>query len=310
MTAAAPVGPPAGASRAVVLGAGGWFGRTAAEMLAGAWGGETEERVSLFASRARSIEAGPGITLPIAAIGELASLEPAPGTLLIDCAYPTQEKVDELGVDEYRSTVAGLRETVNAAIERLAPDAMVSLSSGAATRDADAPERTRVYGELKRRDEEELRALCPATGTRLCIARVYAASGPHMTKPLTYALGDLVAQAQAGGPMRVKAAHPVIRSYSLAADILAVAMATALGGDPADPVLFETGGEEVEVGELARRVALQVAGEELPVQRPEMDGSPADRYVGDPALMESLAGRYGIELAGLDAQIRETAGGA
>ena len=303
-------GPLVGASRAVVLGAGGWFGRTAADLLTGAWGEQAPERVSLFASRPRTIEAGPGIDLQIAAIQDLASLEPAPGTLLIDCAYPTQEKVDELGVDEYRRTVAELREKVNAAIERLAPVAMVSLSSGAATCGADAPERTRVYGELKRRDEEELQALCPATGTGLCIARVYAASGPHMTKPRTYALGDLIAQAQAGGPMRVKAAHPVIRSYSLAADILDVATATALGSDPAEPVLFETGGEEVEVGELARRVAIQVAGEELPVERPEMDGSPADRYVGDPSLMESLAGRYGIKPAGLDEQIRETARGA
>ena len=61
MTGAAPAGraggPLAGVSRAVVLGAGGWFGRTAVDLLAGAWGGEAKERVSLFASRPRSIEA-------------------------------------------------------------------------------------------------------------------------------------------------------------------------------------------------------------------------------------------------------------
>ena len=300
-------GQLAGIDRAIVLGANGWFGRTALDLLEEAWGDEAGSRILAFARGEHEVALRSGQPLNVAPMASLESVQPAPGTILIDCAYPTQEKVDDMGVGEYRSSVEALRRLVTGQLERLRPDACVSLSSGAATCGPDAPERTRVYGEMKRRDEEELLELCPRLAVRLCIARVYAASGPHMTKPETYALGDLIAQARAGGPMRVRATRPVVRSYALAADILAVALVAALSADPASPELFETGGEEIEVGDLAVRVSSVVLGEALPVELPDLDGSSPDRYVGDPSRMEELASQQGIELVGLDEQIARTA---
>lgn len=295
--------------RAIILGANGWFGRTAVDILSAAWGNEAGRRLHAFARRHHEIELSSGEVLEVLPISNLADFGPQPATLLIDCAYPTQEKVDDLGVDEYRRNVESLRRLVSAEIERLRPLACVSLSSGAAVAGEDAPERTRVYGAMKRGDEQQLAGLCPSLGVKLCIARIYAASGPHMTKPETYALGDLILQARDGGPLRVRASREVFRSYALASDILTVAMLAALGTSPDRPVLFETGGEEVEVGELARRVATVVAGRELKIERPPVGADPPDRYVGNNHLMEQLAARHEIELAGLDEQIRETADG-
>ena len=300
-------GKLSGVDRAIVLGANGWFGRTALDLLEAAWGDEAGPRILAFARGEHEVHLRSGQVLTVAPMASLGNVPPAPGTILVDCAYPTQEKVDEMGASEYRSSVQELRRLVVGQLERLRPAACVSLSSGAATCGPDAPERTRVYGEMKRRDEEELLELCPRIAVRLCVARVYAASGPHMTKPGSYALGDLIAQARAGGPMRVRAARPVVRSYALAADILAVALAAALSADPDCPEIFETGGEEIEVGDLAVRVSSVVVGEALPVERPDLDGSPHDRYVGDPARMEELASAHGITLAGLDEQIASTA---
>lgn len=298
-----------GVHRAIVLGANGWFGRTAVDILGDTWGKEARERLHLYARGEHEIELRSGETLSVMPIADLAALEPQAGTLLVDCAYPTQEKVDELGIDNYRRTVANLRQLVTGEIERLRPLACVSLSSGAALAGDEAAQRTRLYGAMKREDENQLAAICPALGVKLCIARVYATSGLHMTKPESYALGDLITQARGGGPLRVRADREVFRSYALARDILTVAILAALDASPEDPVVFESGGEEVEVGELARRVALVVAGQDLEIERPPLGSGAPDRYVGDHRLMEEIAADHGIELAGLDAQIRETADG-
>ncbi len=292
--------------RVIVLGASGWFGRTAVDLLDAAYGDDRSTRSALFARRPHKIGVPGGEVLEVRPLAELATLDGGPRTLLLDCAYPTQDQVVALGAGSYVEAVLDLRASVGAALERIRPTACISLSSGAARVVAEgrpAAPRTRIYGAMKRLDELTMLDRCPELGVRLCIARVYAASGPHMTKPGTYALGDLIAQARRGGPLEVRAAHPVRRSYMLAEDVLAIAILAALEADPGAPVLFETGGEVIELGELARRVGVVVCGSELEVRRPRPTGASADEYVGDPTLMEELARAHGVRIASLDEQI-------
>jgi dTDP-glucose 4,6-dehydratase len=160
---------------------------------------------------------------------------------------------------------------------------------------------------MKWLDERQMLEDCPELGVRLCIARVYAASGPHMTKASSYALGDLIEQARAGDAIEIRAPHRVMRSYTLAADALEIAVLTSLGAAPERPELFETGGEQVDLAELARRVSLVVRGEEPELLLAEPDGSADDVYLGDPARIAELADLHGLHLAGLDGQILRTA---
>ena len=70
-----------------------------------------------------------------------------------------------------------------------------------------------------------------------------------------------------------------------------------LGGGPAPLEAFDTAGErEIEVGELAALAASVLGQPEMEILRPALDGTPADRYVGDPAIFNFLARSYGIEL--------------
>ncbi len=296
--------------RVILLGANGWFGRTMVDLLEQAYGDELAERTELFARGPHRVTSSAGRELAVAPLTELGALSARPATLLVDCAYPTQEKVQELGVEAYVDAVGELRAQRLTALEQLRPQACVSLSSGAAKVFADgspAPERTRVYGEMKWRDELRMLELCPELGVGLCIARVYSASGPHMTKAQSYALGDLIEQARAGGPIELRARHRVTRSYTLVEDTLELAVLTSLTTDADRPELFETGGEQVDLAQLARRVSLVIRGEEPELLIAESDGSADDFYVGDPARLAQLAAANGLELTDLDQQIRRTA---
>ena len=175
------------------------------DLLEESYGDELAERTELYARGAHRLTSSEGRDLRVSPLGELGGLSAQPATLLVDCAYPTQEQVTALGAEAYVEVVGELREQRRTALEQLRPEAFVSLSSGAAKLFADGlpiPERTKVYGEMKWLDETQMIATCPELGVRLCIARVYAASGPHMTKASSYALGDLIEQARAEQPDR------------------------------------------------------------------------------------------------------------
>ena len=280
------------------------------DLLEEAYGADLAERTELYARGAHRLTSSEGRDLRVSPLSELGGLSAKPATLLVDCAYPTQEQVTALGPGAYVEVVGELREQRRTALEQLRPEAFVSLSSGAAKLFADGlpiPERTKVYGEMKWLDERQMLEDCPELGVRLCIARIYAASGPHMTKASSYALGDLIEQARAGGAIEIRAPHRVMRSYTLAADTLELAVLASLGTDADRPELFETGGEQVDLAELARRVSLVVRGEEPELLLAEPDGSADDVYLGDPSRIAELADLHGLHLAGLDEQILRTA---
>lgn len=244
----------------------------------------------------------------MAALGDLP--EGAVSTL-IHAGFPTQDQVDHMGEAEYVADVEMLREQMLSALDRLGPTDVIYLSSGAATsveRGLDVAPRTRTYGAAKLDDEQAFREVTTAQGGRLCIVRAFALSGPYMTKPESYALGNMIFQAARRGSVDVRAAHPARRSYMAIDDMLGVAL-HAVGGLPAgETVTFETAGEVVEMGDLASRVLGVMGFDPAAVVRPEFNpGAPADDYLGDPVIVGRLAAAAGVAPASLDDQIAVTA---
>lgn len=296
--------------RVIVTGASGWVGRNAVDLLIREVAEDFTDRVVLSTSRARQLptEAGVVDTIPLSG---LLGLAPSSRTLIIHCGFPTQDQVEVKGEQSYVAAIVRLRDEMQRIIGRLGAVDMVYMSSGAAThveQGASVAHRTRVYGQAKIDDEAAYETAIARSGGRLCTVRAFALSGSYMTKPETYALGSLILQAQRSGGIEVMANRPVRRSYMAIDDMLAIAIHAVHALAAGETRRFETAGEVVEVGDLARRVLVVLGHDPDAVTRPPIDASsPANDYLGDRTMVGALAESAVITPAGLDDQIVMTA---
>ena len=263
-----------------------------------------------FASRER-VEA-PDSGQPLA-VHALHDLPDCPADVLLHFAYVTREFAAERGVEQYVLANLAITGTVLDFIRTRRPGFVGYASSGAA---AAALARgplditTDPYGTLKVMDELALRRAAADAGGRSLVVRVFNVSGPWLTKPAAFALSDIIGQVHAGGPVRIRAGHPVVRSYVDVEDLVSVMIAAALDRSGASDVQVDTAGDvQVEVGDLADAIRRVLGRPDVAVERQFDPGAQADRYVGMAGQFAALAGDLGIPLRDLDEQIARTAQG-
>lgn len=310
--------PPALAARIAgggehfwVTGASGWVGRVTLHLLAGALGKEGFlRRVTCFASAARQVDLDVGFTVETHPLRAMPTSADAP-VILLHLAYPTKDKVADLGVDAFVRTGAAITARVLGVVERAGVKGVFFPSSGAVYGAGGGLETdldSNPYGAMKHIDELALRQCSREVGARCVITRVFSLSGPYMNKRERYVLAHLVDRALNGLPLDLSARRPVRRSYLAARDLAHLALALLLdeGGPP--ECVFDSGGPVVEVGELAEHVRRTLGVGHLPIVRDWDPDAPADDYAGDPEAVSRLAERYDVHLADLTTQILQTAG--
>ncbi len=281
----------------VVTGTGGWLGRAALEMLENALGDAVVERVTVYASAAKAVALRSGRVLQARAFAEL-EREVAPPGLILHFAFLTRGFAQ---ADDYVAVNRWITRTMGGFIERNGAAGIFVPSSGAAYRAG-----RDVYGALKLEDEVVFGDLARRLGFPAAVLRIFNLAGPFINNVNAYALACIIADVAAGRAVNLRADHPVWRSYAHVGDVLNIALAVLLCGLTLD--VCDTAGEvEVEIGELAARVARVLGRTEPEIVRPEWRGGAADYYVGDLAAYQNTARQAGVALHGLDAQIADTA---
>lgn len=295
--------------RVIVTGASGWLGQAALELLIQTFGAGWRERVVALGSRERHWQLRDGTPVmqhPLAAIGTL----PHAPSLLLHFAYLTREKTGQMPIADYIATNRTLSQHVATVGAAVGVERAFVTSSGAvhaALAEAESPDPALLYGRLKLEDEALFERFAHATvGRRVFIARLFNLSGPYINKLDSYALASFIQQARQGR-IAIHAPHPVIRSYTSAANLLGVAFAQLLADSGYPFVRMETAGDsEVEVqalAELVRDVVLPRAS----IDRAPMSGASADRYVGDGQRYRQLLEFFGIAEHSLRQQVTDTA---
>jgi UDP-glucuronate decarboxylase len=291
----------------VITGARGWLGRATVEMLESVFDGDTESRLRLFGSTKGQLDLRSGRRLPVQPLGELATLHVG-AHLFAHFAFATREQVSVLGFSDYTRRNRLVSNCVASHLARNTTAGLLYISSGAVYSGADLAENP--YGVLKAEDERLFSELAASSTcrTRLVIPRLFNLSGPFLNKTDRYVLGSIIDDIGRGGPIRLSASSPVIRSYVHVADLVDLSFAVMLGEAPAPAGPFDTAGErEIEVSELAEIAARVLGHPGMSIERPALGSGDADRYVGDGSTMRGLAHAYGLNLKSLETQIEDTA---
>jgi nucleoside-diphosphate-sugar epimerase len=281
--------------RAVLLGAGGWFGTTALHLLAGTLG---PERLLPTTGRPRTVRAGGRDW----ALGNF-DLERIRGfrpTVVVDLAFLTREKAESAGLGAYVLANSRLTSQFLRTASLPSVRAAVTVSSGAALGlgghsgwDLDR----NPYGFLKRAAESMAVEVAHEGAIGMTVARAWSLSGGFVTRPREYAFSDLILQAREGA-IEVRSPRAVWRRYCLVEDFLAAALAEALSGQVQ---ILDSGGPLVELGELAEAIAARM-GTSVYARVSDADAG-QDRYHSDDGAWREACTRLAFEPADLDEQI-------
>jgi hypothetical protein len=174
-------------------------------------------------------------------------------TVVIDSAFVTRERLPILGHKTYIETNQKLIDQSLAIAALPSVRKYIGFSSGATMHlagHASFSLEENPYAAQKRIYESKISEIAAVLQSDISVARVWSVTGSYCTKPQTFAFTDLIAQAKLG-LIEIKAMHLVYRRYCALEDVLALAM---LPSAPEGNPIFDTGGDLIELGELAKIV--------------------------------------------------------
>ncbi|MBU6396196.1 MAG: NAD(P)-dependent oxidoreductase [Sphingomonadales bacterium] len=290
--------------RIVLTGAGGWIGLATLDMLEAALGREAfVSRVVAFGGTRRALALASGHSIEQRPLSEIAALDAQP-TLVLHTAFLTKDRAEAMSESDYRAANEAISVLVLGALDRIGTEAVFLASSGAAARanDPSANAAMRLYGAMKREDEEQFARWAEARGRTAVICRIYAVAGPRINKLGAYALGSFITSALAGETITVRAPREVVRAYVALRELMSLVFALLL--KPGSVTRFDSGGKPLELEAVARLVAAAVPG--TAVARAQITASDPDIYYGDGASYALLLEHHGVTPVPLAQAIAET----
>ena len=219
-------------------------------------------------------------------------------TVVANFAFLTRERIASEGVEEFTAVNTRLIDQFERTGSLPSVRAVLTVSSGAAVTEPDKP-----YGALKLVEERVANELASPDRSSV-VLRAYSVSGPFVRRPREYAFSDFIMQAHSGR-VAIAADELVFRRYVSVFDALTVAGRSALSGWSGT---VDTGGELVEMGELAQRV-VSIVDPTAVIERPDVDTNRMQTYASDDVSWTQACERLGYVPMDLDEQIRVTARG-
>ena len=253
-------------SRILVLGPTGWFGRTALALSF-----PSNAAFHLVGSRRGDLRVREKtLTVHEWSDREVERFSP---DLVLDFAYLTRNWISELGLSEYRARNEVLADRLVRAATLGSVKTVLTISSGAAVQSELDP-----YGAGKKKIELALRDALRSSTTKLGILRAWSVSGGFVREPDQYALSSFVRQGLNSKIIRVSADRMVFRRYCAVEELLAVGMHLAHRHSHS---LLDSGGEKLEMFEIAQKVAEQIPGAKIILEHPARDSQDPDDYSSD-----------------------------
>ncbi len=287
-------------NRILVLGAGGWFGKTAIAMLEPDY--FSEKSLSFIGRTARSeFVNGREVMINTWDGNYLERLRPE---LVLDFAFLTRDFAKIWGVDRYRKLNGEISARLMEVAKFHSVKCVVTASSGAAVQ-ANGPRNVAAgldyYGSQKRDNEAELRRISDWRGTTIVTARAWSVTGGFVRQPTNYAFSDFIQSVHTKNAITIHSLHPVYRRFCSVEDFLALSVAeTNIAGF----TVVESGGPLLEIRKLAKRIAREIGDDRTEIDAPAPDSSEADNYYSDNQSWSRTVGKHSLRALTLPEQIR------
>lgn len=291
--------------RIVITGAGGWLGLATLELLANSMGEGWTDRVVCFGTSRRILALRDGQCIAQQPLAEITELKEQP-TIALHLAFLTKDKVDGMAELDYVAANRMLSLTVLDALDKIGVQAIFIASSGAArhANDLNASAAIRLYGSLKKQDEDDFAAWAFARSKTAVIARIFNIVGPYINKHAAYAIASFILEALNGRTIKVTAPHRVVRGNVAIRELMSLVFARLLT-QSGTIERFDSGGEALELDALARRVSKCVG--HVAVERAAISSERVDDYVGNSVNYVKLLTENEINSVTLEEGIYETA---
>ena len=284
--------------RVLVTGAGGWFGRTAIAMT-------RESGLDLLATGSKDQQ----ITIDkqnemvhTQSLEIISTFEP---TVVVDTAFLTRERLSVLGHKVYVETNQKLIDQSLAIAAMPSVRKYIGFSSGATMHlagQASFSLEENPYAAQKRNYESRMEEVAGSLQSDISVARVWSVTGSYCTKPDSFAFTDLITQAKRG-LIEIKAKHLVYRRFCAVEDVLALAMNP---GKPEVNPVFSTGGDLIELGELAELI-VDLVNPNAEIVRQIDPALPSDNYHSDDKDWSELLQSAGLARDSISEQVTRVA---
>lgn len=289
-----------------ITGASGWLGKSTLEVLLAS--GYDMSKVIALASTKKMIPLSDGSTVQAHPVSSPPA-EIAETEMLIHLAYLTRDKVESTGFDKYVLTNLDITSIALRWLEEHPIKSFITVSSGArnnqSTGNPETDMHANPYGFLKRIDELIFEDQCKRRGINSVITRLWGATGVDMQDAGKYAIGNFVISALNKNAIQITSGHRVVRRYVDSREFMDVCVRMAQSGISDN---FDSGGPEVEIGELASEIARQI-DTGVSISRPTSTDQPDDLYFPSGTVFEEYAASVGLELSSISMQVSNTIAG-
>lgn len=290
-------------ARFVITGPSGWIGQAVLAQLAEELGDRFAQDVLAFGSHARHLDVPGTSGLVIRALADMTGADLADAHL-IHLAYLTREKSEQLGEAGFTAQNIAIDDCVLDAARSGKPCSIFVASSGAAAKATTDPS-LNPYGLCKLRQEQRFLALGEELGVPVLVGRVFNIAGPYINKQQSYAVSNMLHQAQQGGVISISADVPVYRSFLHVGDLSQIILASSRLRHGWSVPVDLCGAEVLEMADIAAHAASTVGGT-IRIERPAINGSGSSSYLGDFTDTRSLALKLGVSIRPFSLQLEDT----
>lgn len=281
----------------LISGATGWFGRTAlalSENLPLLLVGSRENNISIGKNEKTFRVVKPDVD-------QIRKFEP---TVYIDAAFLTRGHSETMPLESYMKQNQLMMKRSLSIANLPSIKRFLSFSSGASVafgKNPDSDPALNPYGYLKYEWEKAVQKFGQERrDLASVIIRPWSVSGIFVRNPNGYAFSDFIHQVNSG-KIDITAKNFVYRRYTSVEDLLAVSIATSRGF-PNEVKVVDSGGDLVEIGELARTVS-QLLNPKATLNRALADEPFKDIYASDNSIWKLYCEKYSFVPQSLNQQI-------